>query len=546
MAIIQSPLSRSLQGGLIQSRVSGGIFGGGGLVGARGMGVGDDETKELLTSNQSALTNISSQVDSLREQIQTINSSLASIASGIDSGTTAEALSAEADRKYQRQLQERQVRVGQESALETKIQDALSKPVVALQNKVSNIFGNVGNALKTLFLGWLFNQGLEALQANAQGNKEKLTSIRNEVLKAFAFIVAGGGVLSIIKAAIGGITRTVINLAARIGGLVIKGLFIKPFELVINTLKGGFGKLASGGAAAAGAASAAATAGKPPKGMGLFTTIGNIFTGISGVFNFLNGENIDAALAAISLMPATGKVGFALKGAAGLAFTIDEIMELLGKNFTGADPKLLAQKKKELEEAKKKQNSQPTTKPEPAVQPMQTAMGAPAPSAEPKPLSLSPAASTPQETLMPSAPTAEAPAMNIMPVPVTPPATGTESQVPTPAKVDSAAPAQPITPMMGTGKEGSEADLPSGDREKVIDAKSITPAQTSSPSMAKPSVGPVEKPKPVVNISTIPSQQKSAPPSRSSKPITEVPNILSSNPDNFYTLFSQLTYNVVM
>lgn len=78
-------------------------------------------------------------------------------------------------------------------------------------------------------------------------------------------------------------------------------------------------------------------------------------------------------------------------------------MEILGKNFTGADPKLLAQKKKELEEAKKKQNSQPTTKQEPAVQPMQTAMGAPAPSAEPKPLSLSPAASTPQETLMPSA-----------------------------------------------------------------------------------------------------------------------------------------------
>lgn len=541
MAIIQSPLSRSLQGGLIQSRVSGGIFGGG-LVGARGMGVGDDETKELLTSNQSTLTNISSQIDSLRGQIQTINLSIASIASGIDSGTTAESLSAEADRKYQRQLQERQVRVGQESALETKIQDALSKPVVALQNKVSNVFGNVGNALKTLFLGWLFNQGLEALQANAQGNKEKLTSIRNEVLKAFAFIVAGGGVLSIIKAAIGGITRTVINLAARIGGLVIKGLFIKPFELVINTLRGGFGKVASGGAAAA----AAATSVKPPKGPGLFATVGKVFTGISGVFNFLNGENVDSALAAISLMPATGKVGFAIKGAAGLAFTIDEIMELLGKNFTGADPKKLAEKKKELEEAKKKQKSQPTAKTEPAVKPMQTAMGAPAPSTEPKSLSLSPTTSTPKETLMPSAPTAEAPSMNIMPVPVTPPSTGTESQAPTPAKVDSAAPAQPITPMMGTGKEGSEADLPSGDREKVIDAKSITPAQTSSPSMAKPSVGPVEKPKPVVNISTIPSQQKSAPPSRSSKPITEVPNILSSNPDNFYTLFSQLTYNVVM
>jgi hypothetical protein len=34
--------------------------------------------------------------------------------------------------------------------------------------------------------------------------------------------------------------------------------------------------------------------------------------------------------------------------------------------------------------------------------------------------------------------------------------------------------------------------------------------------------------------------------SPSSKPLTDVPLINSSNPDNFYTLYSQVNYNVVM
>jgi len=35
-------------------------------------------------------------------------------------------------------------------------------------------------------------------------------------------------------------------------------------------------------------------------------------------------------------------------------------------------------------------------------------------------------------------------------------------------------------------------------------------------------------------------------PPKSSAPATQVPNIPSSNPDNFYALYSQLNYNVVM
>ena len=243
MAIIQSPLARSLQGGLIQSRVSGGVFGGGGIGGVGAGNVDEDGNKKILENNQSTLFDIASGINGIRIQISALNDSLNSIAQKISNDTTLESVMAAADADYQRKLQERQVRVGQESALESKIQAALTKPVVALQNKVSSVFGNVGKALQTLFLGWFLNQGLDALQAAEQGNKEKLISIRNEVLKALAFIVAGGGVLSIIKAAIAGVTRSILGLSARIATFVISGLFIKPFQMVIDAIKGMWNKV---------------------------------------------------------------------------------------------------------------------------------------------------------------------------------------------------------------------------------------------------------------------------------------------------------------
>jgi len=42
------------------------------------------------------------------------------------------------------------------------------------------------------------------------------------------------------------------------------------------------------------------------------------------------------------------------------------------------------------------------------------------------------------------------------------------------------------------------------------------------------------------------SQNKKAPSASTRGPLTDVPFIPSSNPDNFYSLYSQLNYNVVM
>lgn len=74
----------------------------------------------------------------------------------------------------------------------------------------------------------------------------------------------------------------------------------------------------------------------------------------------------------------------------------------------------------------------------------------------------------------------------------------------------------------------------------------LTPEQISNNSTPAPSILPPTEPAP--QVITIPRQ--SSPPPLSSPSLdmsaTSLPDIKSSNPDNFYTLYSQLNYNVVM
>ena len=521
MAIIQSPLARSLQGGLIQSRVSGGVFGGGGFTGSSASGVDGDGNKQLLEDNQSTLADIASGINGIRIQISSLNESLNSIATRITNDSTLESTMAQADQDYQRKLSERRVRIGQESALESKIQTALTKPVVALQNKVSSVFGNVGNALRTLFLGWLLNQGIEALQANAEENKEKLISIRDEVLKAFAFVIAGGGILAIIKAAIVGLTRSVIGLAARIGGFVVKGLVLRPFQLVIDALKGMMGKIPRIGAPAAAPSVVPPGGGKPGAGgkPGGGKPAGGLGTGLLGIKDIFTGDPFGGLLAGGSFLP--GPAGKAFKAAAwGKELLFD----------SGAVPSLFGGSKDNS--TTPESSSAPAPAPVAKAQPMQTPMGAMAAQPAAAPSYNPPAALRSEE-------------INIMPMGLTPsPKITDEKTQAKPKGKETTKPAATTT----TTKNVTPAAMMTPAETKPAETKpaEITQAETKSIPKEMPNVGPAAKPKPNVVIAAAPSQNRQSGPAKSSAPATQVPNIPSSNPDNFYALYSQLNYNVVM
>ena len=623
MAVLPSPLSNSIQG-INESTVSGSIFGG---------NKPDPETKSTLQSLSSSVSSLQSQVnelgknnitnigvfanfqqsfatqiDSVRLQLSKVNQTLESVATITASESAIEKQKDLYEQEQQNRLVQAGARGGQESLLETKIQSALSEPVKRIGNKISFGFQNLMSFITTLLGGWLTLEGIKVIKAYQDGDKKQLDDIKNSVIKTLGI---AGGVFLIINIGIGKVISTITGLVANIGKFLIGGLIIKPFQAVMS----GLGSVASGifgGNKPPAPPAGGGTKGPKSGGGGLLSGIGKIITGVSGGMNFLNGENVDGALAAISLIPATGKVGFGIKAAAGLAFGVDEVLEMLGKNFTGADPKLLKQKRKQLEEAKNKDKDKLKSSPLKKSSPPKPAAAKPAPTTSMMPpasnlqinaqdTQKAPDTSKPdtqkaQYTSKPDtqkAPDTSKP--NTQKAPDTyKPDTQKEPDTlklvisaPSPERVKQFEQAWKYkdTPLArgriegawnkmspeekqqakdwaeSTGKDWNKMKLPDTNKTSSVSPKQvpkpaetslkpstaqINPAQTTKMQTVPFNIGPEPEPKP--NIVYAPSGPSA---SRQQQPFStgaasDVPAIPSSNPDNFYVLYSQVNYNVVM
>ena len=203
MASLSSPIGPTIDvvaRTVSRSVISGGAGGGGGIPGGGG---GGGRGGALAIQPQASLVNVErnlevqtvqnvqqtqeisalrSTVDALRAETTTLNNGLGTVSNLIQQDSALEKQQEAAKAENERKLLERNIRLGKESQLEQKITNALVAPVQALQQKVGNIFGRIGEALTILFAGWLTNQGIEALKAASEGNKEKLEEIKDNVL----------------------------------------------------------------------------------------------------------------------------------------------------------------------------------------------------------------------------------------------------------------------------------------------------------------------------------------------------------------------------
>ena len=149
----------------------------------------------------------------------------------------AKALNKEADleKKAQKQyekdvgkVEEKKLRSGEEKQLEKKITKGLISPVKAVGKKAGGVLGNLVEVFMTLLGGWLTNQGLEAIRANAEGDIGKLESIKNEVIKTLAIV---GGIFALLNGGILGIIGTIGAITAAIIAAPFKFAFRKLGEL---------------------------------------------------------------------------------------------------------------------------------------------------------------------------------------------------------------------------------------------------------------------------------------------------------------------------
>jgi len=535
-------------------------------------------------------------VDALRTETATLNNGLTSISNLIQQDSALEKQQNAQEVERERRLLETRIRMGKESQLEQKITNSLASPVQALQSKVTNIFGGITEALKILFSGWLTNQLIETLKAASEGNKNKLEEIKDNVLKGIGDVVK---IFAVIKRGFGLVIESVTGLAGRISGLVLK-LAKAPLNAIraglqtVPILKNVFPKGPNTRVPSPGGG----------KGPGIF---GGAWAAVEAFMNTKNGEYVDAVMAIAGTF-GPFKLVKGLMAAGFLADNIAEVFggNIFGKNpnYEKQAKEIEAEAKKQKGE--EKPQSKTAAKVEPGAKAQTSLMGdkkneksetdpknmTPGPipgSAEIKSTSDAGADTTSTTSGSIPASTAKTPMMSPSSAATTAPSsaatTAPSSAATTAPSTTAQTPMLKQSPVVASGTEEKaikagktsnpvKMDIPGfalGGKmpEFGVDKTDIKPITTftKSTTTEKSPVVPAEVtaakmqplPKSTQNVGELPEPKPSvimAPaaqnqPQQSSAPSlstngTNVPLISSSNPDNFYVLYSQLNYNVVI
>ena len=183
------------------------------------------ESKALITKNSLQLGIVSSQIQNLTAQMQSLGGSLQVIATNL---ATSQALQQRQDNQaieLENKLAQQKLREGKESLIEKKIQAAALAPAQKIANKAQFTLGRLGDFFISILGGWLLNQGVQTLKALSEGNGDKLNEIKNNVLKNLAIIA---GVFVGVKLAIGAIIGTFSLLGVKLLAVAAVGLFTDP------------------------------------------------------------------------------------------------------------------------------------------------------------------------------------------------------------------------------------------------------------------------------------------------------------------------------
>jgi hypothetical protein len=492
--------------------------------------------------SSTSLVGLQDQLNTVRSEIVTTNVNLQGIGRLIQSDSLQDQRKLLEEREKEKKLLELKIRQGQENQLEQKVSTSLRSPLISTEKKLNSTFGNITKSLGALF-GFFGIKVIQGIQSSAKLGIGALKGIGDFLKGSFGFITSTIGTLSkgftSILSGIGGITGKVIKS--------LSALATSPFKAIGDLVK----SLLSGLRTAAPVA--AATAGVSVAGSLLLKALGigaRTSTAIDAVTNLQEGNYAESAInaaatfapfslpaIALSGMKATGNeldlsnINFSeISNSASSAFS--GLMEY-GSNLlsgSGLNFDFLNNPAKEVPGTVEQGSPEPqnpmiptttTQAPAPVVEP-QNAM-IPEPSQEMiKNFELAFKYRDTNNTMIRGR--IESAWKNMSPVEQQQAKKWVESKgyswsvmgLPDPIQIQS----------------------PSGPQ-----SLQVIPFEPQSP--PKPNVGTLPEPPPDVVVLENNKEQPSSMIARDSQTITDVPLIPSGNPDNFYTLYSQVNYNVV-
>ena len=534
-------------------------------------GVTPSETEiknlQTLQQNQASLVEVQSGLNLIRQDINQLNTGLITISTLLQQDATNEERILRAQQESERRLAEEKVRIGKESEIEKKIQNAIVAPVEALAPKVQSLFGNVLQSLGYLFGGWLTNQVIEYIEAEGEGNNERLTEIKNNILRNLA--IAGGTILA-IKFGIGALKTSLVFAVSQIAKLLGRTV-AAPFNIIKNIVTpggggkppstpGGGGKPPGGGGIGGAVKGMASGAGNFIRGLAAPLLVGSAMTGL----DIASGEDPGRAVAGAT----TGMIGSAAAFAAGSLLPIPgsgvvssalayspsaDFGKGIYDKFFGnqSQPQSEAQSSQSLNKQQPQSEIKPTQS---LVLPASAESMATQKTEALKPSPQQEMVSEPKINFPDYSNTFNLSANNTFDF------SGATTEKPPENEV------KPNQAMLPGSKELSfdassmfKPESPTNFLESYNNLKAeesipdkttpIKPAQIQSVPTQTPNVGELPEPKPnIIYASSGSSQQQGAQMNQTSTngPLTDVPIIRSSNPDNFYTLYSYSCYNVVI
>jgi len=525
----------------------------------------ETEIKNLQATqqNQASLVEVQSGLLGIKQDINQLNSGLISIATLLQQDATSEENNLRAQQESERRLAEQQIRLGKENELEKKIQAAIVAPVAKIAPKIQDLFGNVLQSLTYLFGGWLTSQVIDYIKNEGEGNNERLTEIKNNIIKNLGI---AGGILIAVKFGFTALRKSLVGAVAQVSKLLGKTV-AAPFNAIKGVIAGGNKTPSSSGSSKSSAPPSAKPAGGIVsgaknfiKGLGLPLITGSVMTGL----DIASGEDPKRATA--------GTIGGMISS--GAAFTMGSLLPIPGSGlvagalsygpgqdfgkglydkFFGSPPTVQPEQSKTeavKSEVKPQENKLQSPVTTPKIQTSNTKTEALKPYSSPQSeMVYEPKINVPDysnvfnlsvdNTFNSMKLTEENKSETEL--------KGNENTT-SMSKSSTFTPSSLFDPANSQNFIADYNNLVSSENAPQVD-NLIQPSQIQSIPSPSPQISQLPEPKPNIIYSSPNSSQQQSPQMNQTAfngPLTDVPLIRSSNPDNFYTLYSYSCYNVVI
>ncbi len=293
--------------------------------------VTDVQTLQLTQQNQQNLVGLQVGLDEVRRNVLLLNSGLQNISVLLQNDITNDQNILLSQQNQDRLLAEQGLRSGQERDIEEKINRSFSIAAQPIARKTSGLFDRIGQSLLYLFGGWLISNVGELIESQSKGNTDLVTKIKNKLLEGIRNAI---NVLLLLKGGIGTIVNSIVSASKVIGSVLIG----KPFRALKNLLQGA--------AATKNIPRGGGRTGNVPKGPGF---IGGVLTALGVGLEAAEGNYTEAIIGAVSLTP-LGRIA----RLAGLVYNAEQLLDLIGVG-------LIDEKPKETEESTNNTTTSPTT-----------------------------------------------------------------------------------------------------------------------------------------------------------------------------------------